>query len=54
MRLTSSLLRRVGEWSKKYSNLPDSYIKRAMEQVCIIIKLFWSYCQRTAHESYGN
>ncbi|XP_072756308.1 large ribosomal subunit protein uL24m [Anoplolepis gracilipes] len=33
MRLTSTLLRRVGEWSKKYSNLPDSYIKRAMAQV---------------------
>ncbi|KYQ60436.1 putative 39S ribosomal protein L24, mitochondrial [Trachymyrmex zeteki] len=33
MRLTSSLLRRVGEWSKKYANLPDSYIERAMAQV---------------------
>lgn len=33
MRLTSTLLRRVGEWSKKYSNLPDSYIKRVMAQV---------------------
>ncbi|XP_029165873.1 probable 39S ribosomal protein L24, mitochondrial [Nylanderia fulva] len=33
MRLTSTLLRRVGEWSKKYSNLPDSYIERAMAQV---------------------
>ncbi|XP_011707203.1 PREDICTED: probable 39S ribosomal protein L24, mitochondrial [Wasmannia auropunctata] len=33
MRLTSSLLKRVGEWSTKYSNLPDRYIKRAMEQV---------------------
>ncbi|KAL6259160.1 hypothetical protein P5V15_009081 [Pogonomyrmex californicus] len=33
MRLTSSLLRRVKEWSKKYSNLPDSYINRAMRQV---------------------
>lgn len=33
MRLTSSLLRRVGEWSKKYANLPDSYIKRATAQV---------------------
>jgi len=34
MRLTHSLLRRgVGQWSKKYSNLPDSYIERAMAQV---------------------
>ncbi|XP_012062381.1 PREDICTED: probable 39S ribosomal protein L24, mitochondrial [Atta cephalotes] len=33
MRLTSSLLKRVGEWSKKYANLPDSYIERAMAQV---------------------
>ncbi|XP_011864704.1 PREDICTED: probable 39S ribosomal protein L24, mitochondrial [Vollenhovia emeryi] len=34
MRLTLSLLRqRVGEWSKKYANLPDSYINRAMAQV---------------------
>lgn len=40
MRLTSSLLRRVGEWSKKYANLPDRYIERAMAQVYIIIKLF--------------
>jgi len=37
MRLTSTLLRHVGEWSKKYSNLPDSYIQRAMAQVYIII-----------------
>lgn len=27
------ILKRVGEWSKKYANLPDRYIKRAMEQV---------------------
>ncbi|XP_029680370.1 probable 39S ribosomal protein L24, mitochondrial [Formica exsecta] len=33
MRLTSTLLRRVGEWSKKYANLPDSYIDRTMAQV---------------------
>nr|CAG4645698.1 EOG090X0ADH [Lynceus sp. MCZ IZ 141354] len=31
MRLTN-FLRNVGEWSKKYANLPDSYIKRAMEK----------------------
>ncbi|XP_012522761.1 probable 39S ribosomal protein L24, mitochondrial [Monomorium pharaonis] len=33
MKLTSSLLRRIGEWSKKYANLPDSYIERSMRQV---------------------
>lgn len=33
MRLTQILLSRVGDLTKKYSNLPDSYIKRAMEQV---------------------
>ncbi|XP_014476787.1 PREDICTED: probable 39S ribosomal protein L24, mitochondrial [Dinoponera quadriceps] len=33
MRLISSLLQRsMGEWSKKYANLPDSYIKRCFEQ----------------------
>lgn len=32
MRLSQILLR-VGDLTKKYSNLPDSYIKRAMEQV---------------------
>ncbi|XP_060532870.1 large ribosomal subunit protein uL24m [Cylas formicarius] len=33
MRLTNSLLSRIGYWSKKYANLPDRYIERAMEQV---------------------
>ncbi|KAL0102056.1 hypothetical protein PUN28_018537 [Cardiocondyla obscurior] len=33
MRLTSTLLKRVGEWSKKYANLPDRYIERTMRQV---------------------
>ncbi|XP_011158666.2 probable 39S ribosomal protein L24, mitochondrial [Solenopsis invicta] len=34
MKLTLSLLKRgVGEWSKKFSNLPDRYINRAMAQV---------------------
>ncbi|KAJ8963211.1 hypothetical protein NQ318_018677 [Aromia moschata] len=33
MRITDFLFSRVGKWSKQYSNLPDSYIKRAMEQV---------------------
>ncbi|XP_032663945.1 probable 39S ribosomal protein L24, mitochondrial [Odontomachus brunneus] len=33
MRLISCLLQRgVGEWSKKYANLPESYIKRTLEQ----------------------
>jgi len=36
MRVTGSLgciLKRVGSLTKKYSNLPDSYIKRSVEQV---------------------
>lgn len=33
MKLTSILLTRIGKWSKQFSNLPDRYIKRAMEQV---------------------
>lgn len=33
MRLTHLLLSRVGKWSKQFSNLPDRYVKRAMEQV---------------------
>lgn len=33
MRLAQVLFQRVGKWSKQYSNLPDRYIKRAMEQV---------------------
>ncbi|PSN38819.1 putative 39S ribosomal protein L24 [Blattella germanica] len=33
MRLTSSILSKVGELTKQYSNLPEAYIKRAMEQV---------------------
>lgn len=33
MRLTTSLFSRVAYWSKQYGNLPDRYIKRAMEQV---------------------
>lgn len=26
-------LKLVGEWSKKYANLPDRYVRRAMRQV---------------------
>ncbi|XP_035730413.1 probable 39S ribosomal protein L24, mitochondrial [Vespa mandarinia] len=33
MRLTNYLFKRVAEWTKKYSNLPDSYIDRTMRQV---------------------
>lgn len=35
MRLTDSLrdFKKVGELTKKYANLPDSYIKRSMEKV---------------------
>lgn len=33
MRLTQILSSRVGNWTKQFSNLPDSYIKRAMDQV---------------------
>lgn len=33
MRISNILFSRVGKWSKQYSNLPDRYIKRAMEQV---------------------
>lgn len=41
MRLISSLLQRgMGDWSKKYANLPESYLKRVMEQVKTVIKLF--------------
>ncbi|XP_029036194.1 probable 39S ribosomal protein L24, mitochondrial [Osmia bicornis bicornis] len=33
MRLTGTLLSKIGEWSKKYGNLPDRYIDRVMEKV---------------------
>ncbi|KAJ8924279.1 hypothetical protein NQ315_007071 [Exocentrus adspersus] len=33
MRITNFLFDKVGKWSKQFSNLPDRYIKRAMEQV---------------------
>lgn len=33
MRLTQLLFSRVGKWSIQYSNLPERYIKRSMEQV---------------------
>lgn len=33
MRISNIFLSRIGKWSKRYSNLPDRYIQRAMEQV---------------------
>ncbi|XP_068893522.1 large ribosomal subunit protein uL24m [Tenebrio molitor] len=33
MRLTQLLFSKIGKYSKDFSNLPDRYIKRAMEQV---------------------
>lgn len=33
MRLTQALFARIGDYSKKYYNLPDRYLKRSMEQV---------------------
>lgn len=33
MRLTSSVFSKMGEWSKKYGNLPERYINRVMEKV---------------------
>lgn len=33
MRLISTLFGKMGEWSKKYANLPDRYIDRITERV---------------------
>ncbi|KAJ6650102.1 putative 39S ribosomal protein L24, mitochondrial [Pseudolycoriella hygida] len=33
MRITSQFFRKVGDITKKFSNFPDSYIKRSMEEV---------------------
>lgn len=33
MRLPGTLLSKVGDLTKKFSNFPESYIKRSMEQV---------------------
>lgn len=33
MKLTQIFCSKVGDLTKKYSNLPETYIKRAMEQV---------------------
>lgn len=35
VKIKYNILDHVAEWSKKYANLPDRYIKRAMEQVFI-------------------
>lgn len=42
MRLTTSLLNKVGDLTKKFSNLPDTYIKRSMEQVNITEANYWT------------
>ena len=42
MRITQSLFSSVGKMTKLYSNLPESYIKRAMEKVCRFDGLFYS------------
>lgn len=48
MRLTLGLLRRtMAEWSKKYANLPDRYIKRCTEQVYWRTPRKVNYLQRT-------
>ncbi|CAG9864305.1 unnamed protein product [Phyllotreta striolata] len=50
MRFSTALFARIGKWSKQFSNLPDRYIERAMEQV------YWrnpkgiQYKPRAAHE----
>lgn len=33
MRLINMLFGKMGEWSKKYANLPDRYINRITERV---------------------
>lgn len=40
MRLTTALFSKVGDLTKKFSNLPDAYIKRSMEQVNINEAIF--------------
>ena len=42
MRITQGLFSSVGKMTKLYSNLPESYIKRAMEKVCLFDGLFYS------------
>lgn len=34
MRIFNYLAKKVGDLTIKYSNLPESYIKRSYEQVC--------------------
>lgn len=42
MRLTNCLrdVKKVGELTKKYANLPDSYIQRSMDKVSKIVLYF--------------
>lgn len=37
MRLIGTLFGKIGEWSNKYANLPDRYIDRITERVCIFV-----------------
>lgn len=53
MRITNQLLKKVGDLSKQYSNFPDSYIKRSMEQVSkITIPGTVDGCQLNNHFRY--
>ena len=38
MRLTLMMFSKIGKFSTEYSNLPESYIKRAMKQVSVVNK----------------
>ena len=38
MRLTLMMFSKIGTFSTEYSNLPESYIKRAMKQVSVVNK----------------
>jgi len=51
MRLTDYLrdFKKVGELTKKYANLPDSYIKRSMERVSAKEKEYEIKLMKTFH-----
>lgn len=44
MRLTTAFFSKVGDITKQFSNLPESYIKRSMEQV--IFEVFYTQSQQ--------
>lgn len=50
MRITFTLMSRVGKFSTQYSNLPESYVKRAMKQARFSI-LFIIYIEKTNNSS---